>query len=270
MDLIFYIKKRFSPVELGSWVRLSLFIGNLNLTFLETNVMKRYIVSIAIVLAVLMVAFKAFGQNEEKAGREEQRQDIRQKWEKMSPEEREKFKAEMLESRKKWENMSDEEREKLRAQMRDRFGSRAAGIRRDEQVNVIKAIEEQVTRLKAAIEVTAPENRDRLRDLPEDERTKLREKMMAAMRERQTAIRAIEQELAKLKGPGRPAAESEARLNELRAIHKLALKEKATQTADRLDKLIAGYQRESQGGDRPPVRGPREGEPRPRRERPAR
>jgi len=239
--------------------------------------MKRYIVSIGIVLAVLIAAFfygvltdNAFGQDEDRAARAEQRENMEEKIQNMTPEEREKFKAEMLETRKKWENMSDEEREKLRAQMRDRFGSRAAGIRRDEQVNVIKAIEEQVTRLKAAIEVTAPENRDRLRDLPEDERTKLREKMMAAMRERQTAIRAIEQELAKLKAPGRPAAESEARLSELRAIHKLALKENATQTADRLDKLIVGYQRESQGRDLPPVQGPHEGEPVPRRERPAR
>ncbi|MGB2866225.1 MAG: hypothetical protein WBC05_23035, partial [Sedimentisphaerales bacterium] len=58
--------------------------------------------------------------------------------------------------------------------------------------------------------------------------------------------------------------------SELREIHKLALKEKATQTADRLDKLIVSYQRGSVGRDRPPVRGPREGEPRPRRERPAR
>ena len=240
--------------------------------------MKRHIVSIVIIAAVLVVAFsygvltdKAFGQNQERAGRDEQRQDTRQRFQNMSPEEREKFRTEMLERRKQWENMSDEEREKLRDQMREKLGSRTAGIRRDEQINAIKAIEEQVARLKAAVEVTAPENRDKLRDLPEDERAKLREKMMAAMRERQTAIRAIEQELAKLKGPGRPpVTESEARLNELRAIHKLAVKEKATQTADRLDKLIVSYQRGSVGGDLPPVRGPREGDPRPRRERPAR
>jgi len=239
--------------------------------------MKRYVVSIAIVLAVLVVVFsygvltdKAFGQNQERAGRAEQRQDMRQRFENMSPEEREKLRSEMLERRKQWENMSDEERAKLRDKMRERLGSRAAGIRRDEQVKAIEAIEEQVARLRAAVEVTSPENREQLRDLPEEERAKLREKMMAAMRERQTAIRAIEQELAKLKGPSRPVPESEARLNELRAIQKLAVKEKATQTADRLDKLIVGYQRGSIGRELPPVRGPREGDPRPRRERPAR
>jgi hypothetical protein len=232
--------------------------------------MKRHIVLIVIVQAVLMVAFNAFGQNEERTGRTEQRQDIRQRWEKMSPAEREKFKAEMEERRKKFQNMSDEERDKLRTQMRDRFGSRSAVIGREEQVKSIKAIEEQVAKLKAAVEVKVPENRNQLRELPEEERAKLREKMMAAMRERQMAIRAIEQELAKLKGSSRPATVSEARLSELRAIHKLALREKAPQTADRLDKLIVGYQRGSVSRDRPPVRGPREGEPRPRRERPAR
>ena len=166
--------------------------------------------------------------------------------------------------------MSNEERAKLRDQMRDRFSPSSRSMGYEQQVKSIKAIEQQVARLKASVEVAAPESRQKLRELPEEERAKVRDKMMTAMRERQAAIRAIEQELAKLKGPGRPPAESEARLNELRAIHKLALKEKATQTADRLDKLIMGYQRGYIGGERPPMRGPREGQPRPRRERPAR
>jgi hypothetical protein len=229
--------------------------------------MKRYVVSIVIVLAVLIVAFNAFGQNQERAGRAEQQQDIRQRWEKMSPEEREKFRAKMEERRKKFENMSDEERAKLRDQMRGRIGSRSTAIGRDEQLKSIKTIEAQVAKLKASVGVTMPENRSQLRELSDEERAKLREKMMAAMRERQMAIRAIEQELVKLKGPGRPATESQARLSELRAIHKLALKEKATQTADRLDKLIVVYQRGSVSRGRPPVRGPREGEQRLRRER---
>ena len=229
--------------------------------------MKRYVVSIAIVLAVLIAAFNAFGQDEETPAQRMQRDrrekagNMRERFQNMSPEEREKFRAEMEERRQRFQNMSDEEREKLRAEMSERLGSRSAGIRRDEQVKAIKAIEEQVAKLKAAVEVTASENRERLRELPEEERVKIRKKMMMAMMERQTAIRAIEKELTKLKGPGKSQAESEARLNELRAIHKLAVKEKATQTADRLDKLIVAYQRGSVGRDRPPV---------PRRERPAR
>lgn len=238
--------------------------------------MKRYIVSIAIVLAVLITAFNAFGQDEETPAqrmqkqRREQAENMRERFQNMSPEERDKFMAEMKERRKRFENMSDEERQKLRAEMSERFGSRPEVMGRDAQLKSIKAIEAQVAKLKAAVEVGAPEDRSRFRELSAEDRAKLREKMMAAMRERQMAIRAIEQELIKLKAPGRRGTEPRARISELRSIQKLAVKEKATQTADRLEKLIAGYQRESQGRMRPPEQRPREGEPRPRRERPVR
>ena len=85
--------------------------------------------------------------------------------------------------------------------------------------------------------------------------------MSRAMMEREMIISSIEQGLDRLQAPGRQGVGSRARISELRAIHKLAVKEKATQTADRLDKLIVAYQRGSVGRDRPPV---------PRRERPAR
>ena len=172
----------------------------------------------------------------------------------------------MEERRKRFQNMSDDERAKLREQMRDRYGSRPGIIGREAQLESIKAIEAQVAKLKAAVEAGVPEDQSRLRELSQEERIKLREKMMTTMRERQMAIRAIEQELAKLKGPRRPATVSEARLSELRAIHKLAIREKAKQTANRLDKLIMAYQRESVSRERTT----REGQTRQRRERPAR
>jgi len=228
--------------------------------------MKRYVVLIGIVLAVLIAAFNAFGQDEDRTGQAEQRRNIKRRFQDMSPQERAKLRAEMLEKNKRWENMSDEEKQKLRARMREGFSPRPESMGRDAQLKSIQAIEAQVARLKAAVEVGMPEDRGRLRELSQEDRTKLREKMMAAMRERYTAIRAIEQELAKLKGPRRPATVSEARLSELRAIHKLAIREKAKQTADRLDKLIMGYQRESVSRERTI----REGQTRQRRERPTR
>jgi hypothetical protein len=233
--------------------------------------MKRYVVLIAIVMAVLIVAFNAFGQEKDATSQKVQKrlqeaQNMRERLQNMSPEEREKFRAQMEERRKKYQNMSDEERAKLREQMRERAGSRPRGMGRDAQLKSIKAIEAQVAKLKTAVEVGMPESREQLSDLSQEDRAKLREKTMKAVRERYTAIRAIEQELAKLKGPSRPATMSEARLSELRAIHKLAVREKATQTADRLDKLIMGYQRGSVIRERPT----REGQPRQRRERPAR
>jgi peroxiredoxin len=214
--------------------------------FLEANIMKRHTISIVVALTVL-VACTAFGQ----AGQTEQRQNLRQRFENMSEEEREKFRAEMRERRQRWESMSDQEREEFRSQM----GSRGR-MGREEQLKAIKAIEGQLARLKTAVEAAGPETRSRISG-------EEREKMMASMRERQTAIRAIEQQLARLRGPGRPGAEPRGRIGELRAIHKLAVKEKATETAKRLEKLIAVYERASRG---------RTGEPErpPRRERPAR
>jgi hypothetical protein len=240
---------------------------------LEIDVMKRYMALIMIVSAVLITAFNAFGQDEEtpaqkvqRLRREQQTRAQRQRFQNMSPEEREKFIADMEQRRKQYQNMSDEQRAKLREQMRGRSGSRPGSLGRDEQLKSIKAIEAQLAKLKAAVEAGSPEDMSRLSELSPEERTKLREKIVTSMRERQMAIRAIEIELAKFRGQSRPATVSEARLGELREIHKLAVKEKATQTADRLDKLIMGIQRGSVSRER----NPRESQDRPRRERPTR
>ena len=94
--------------------------------------------------------------------------------------------------------------------------------------------------------------------------------MVKANQERQRAIRAIEEQLAKLRGPGQAQARRQPSIgDELRAIHNLAVKEKAAQTAKRLERLIARYQRESRGGrQREPQQRPERLE-RPQRERPA-
>jgi hypothetical protein len=182
----------------------------------------------------------------------------------MSEAEREEFRAEMEERRKRFESMSDEEKEKFRAEMRDRFvGSRPQMFGRRQQLEAIAAIEKQLAKLKAAIESIDPNTRSQFRGLPDAERAKLIAKISAAMRDRQVAVTAIEQELAKLKLPGRSAArpptESRPSINELRALHGLAVKEKATQTAKGIEKLMARYRQ-----------APGRGEPRPRRERPQR
>jgi peroxiredoxin len=187
----------------------------------------------------------------------------------MSEAEREKFRAEMRQRRERYENMSEEEREKFRAEMRERFGGGRFGTGRQEQLKAIEAIEEQVAKLKAALVGTGREARGSFRDLSEEERAKLRERMVKAGQERQSAIRAIEEQLAKLRGPGRPQAGRQPSIGELRTIHGLAVKEKATQTASRLERLIARYQREP-GGRGPESRPRPERLERPPRERPAR
>jgi peroxiredoxin len=231
--------------------------------------MTRHIVSIGIVLTLLVMAWPAAGQDEKKAGQPERLQNIRERWQNMSEEEREKFKTEMRENRQGWENLSPEEREKLRSQMRERFSGGPARIGRQEQLEAIKVIEEQVAKLKAALDASRPEDRTMPRDFSEEERAKMREQMMAAMRERQAAIRAIDEQLEKLRGPMRPGPEPAARIEEIKQIHDLAVKENATETAKRLDKLMASYRGEFPGPPgRPMEPRPRGDVPRPQRERP--
>jgi peroxiredoxin len=232
--------------------------------------MKKHMVSIVIVLTVLMTAWPAVGQDQQGAGRQERLQDVRERWQNMSEQEREKFRAEMRQRRQEWENMSEEDKEKLRTQMRERFESRPAPMGREEQLAAIKEIEEQVARLKASLEAAALPDRSRMRDLSQEERDKLREKMMTAMRDRQMAIRTIDEQLAKFRGPMRPGPEPRAPISELKAIHDLAVKENATETAARLEKLMAGYRREFRSGGQPPEPRPRGDVARPRPERPAR
>lgn len=230
--------------------------------------MTRHIVSIGIILTLLAMAWPAAGQDEQRAGQTERLQNIRERWQNMSEEEKEKFRAEMRENRQGWENLSPEEREKLRSQMRDRFSGGPARLGRQEQLEAVKAIEAEVAKLKAALETSRPEGPGRAADLSEEERAKMREQMMAAMRERQAAIRAIDEQLEKLRGPIRPGLDP-ARIGELKEIHELAVQEKATGTARRLERLMASYRDEFPGPPgRPMEPRPRGDVPRPPRERP--
>jgi len=153
--------------------------------------MKRYLISTVAVLVVLAVACGAFAQDEETPAQRVQRQReiMRQRFENMSEAEREKFRAEMRQRRERLENMSEEEREKFRAEMRERFGAGRPVTGRQEQLKAIEAIEEQVAKLKAAMQSTGREARGSFRDISEDERAKLRERMVKAGQERERPAR---------------------------------------------------------------------------------
>jgi len=273
MVAVFYIETGPSPGAPGRLNRLGKFsIGKryagvygkseFNL-FLEANIMKRHAIPLIIILAGLMVAQIALGQID-RAGRSERPPGSgRQRYQDMTEAEREKFRADMEERRKRFENMTEEEKEKFRAEMRERYGARSQISSRQQQLEAIAAIEGQLAKLKAAVESIGPDVRSQFRDLGEAERAKLREKMGSSMRDRQTAVRAIEQELAKLKFGGRSPAETRPSISELRAIHGLAVKEKAAETAKSIEKLMARYRGQAPGRGRP-------GEPRPRPPRPDR
>ncbi len=231
--------------------------------------MKKYIIFAIIMLAVPFVAYVAVGQEAAGAGRTDQRQNMRERLRNMSEEDKQKFMTEMLERRQKWDSMSEEEKEKFRAEMRDRAAFRPGGMGRAEQLEAIAAIEKELARLKASVN-DMPEVQSRLRDLSDEERAALREKMTGAFKERQLAIRAIEQGLAKLEAPGRLQSESRARISELKEIHDLAVKEGATQTANRLQKLITAQLSEFRDTAGRTRTAPGDEEAKPPRERPAR
>ena len=260
--------------------------------------MKKYLISTMAVLMVLAVVGAVFAQDEEtpaqrvqgerkaqaesmrqryenmsEAEREKLRAEMRERFQNMSDAEREKLRAEMRQRKARYESMSEAEREKFRAQMQERLGAGSIGLSREAQLEKIKSIEELVAKLKAVVTSTASRVRDSIRDLSEEGRARLRDKMARAAAERQLVINSIEQQLAKLRSPARPQqpqAERQPSIGELRAIHDLAVKEKATQTARRLERLIARYQK-SPRGDRPQGQPPRpERLQRPQRERPDR
>jgi peroxiredoxin len=163
--------------------------------------------------------------SKEGAQTEEQRRQMRERFENMSEEERAQMRERMGGRRRgggeRFQNLSEEERvqmeerrrqmmerfqnmsEEERAQMRERF-SRRISLSLEQQLKVISEIEKHVAKLKAVVLSIGDNDRGRLRDLSEEERKKLREKIAKVNREKLSAIRAIDQQLAKLRGPARP------------------------------------------------------------------
>ena len=122
-------------------------------------------------------------------------------------------------------------------------GDRRQGMRREERLKVIASIEEQLTKIKSGLE-SLPAGQVRRQDLPEEERNKLRENFRKIREERQQSVAMIEEQLAKLKGERQLRAEHEEFIGKLNTIHELAVKEKATETAASIEKLIAEQQKE--------------------------
>ncbi|MCH7558399.1 MAG: hypothetical protein IIB56_13220 [Planctomycetes bacterium] len=204
--------------------------------------MKRYLISTVAVVVVLTMVWAAFGQQERRGGR--RATEGREGRQNLSEEERAKM-------RERYQNMSEEEREKFRAQMRERGGSRRGGFMSPEdQQKAIKAIEEQLAKLKAA-QITRPTGG--FRDLSDDERAKIMEKFRKVRQERQQALQTIIAQVARLQGRRGPAAEGAQYLiistSDLKPIQAAATKEKAKETAQLLERLIArGSGRRGFGG----------------------
>ena len=220
--------------------------------------MKKKLCLALIAVVVLSAAWAAFAQREGGAtgrrgggaGMFMLTPEQRAKWRDMSQEEREKLMAEM---REKWQNMSEEEREKARAQMRERFGGRGRRLGREDQLKAIEDIEKQLANLKKGIQAQSTERRS-FRDMSEEERNKLREEFTKAREERNKAIQAIVTQIARLQGQSEPAEGEELLIintAQLKPIHELAVKEKARETAQRLERLMRSRGSFSSFRDRP-------------------
>ncbi|MBW8039215.1 MAG: hypothetical protein FVQ85_04370 [Planctomycetes bacterium] len=195
--------------------------------------MKKYLISTVAVLVVLTTAWAAFGQREGGGGRGGEGRRMGQN---LSEEDR----TRMREMRERFQNMSEEEREKARAEMRQRFGGRGRRrMGREDQLKAIADVEKQLASLKKGIQAQPTERRS-FRDLSEEDRTKMREQFTKTREERNKAFKTIITKIAGLQGQ-RPPAEGEELIivntADLKAIRELAVKEKAKETAGRLERL---------------------------------
>jgi hypothetical protein len=137
----------------------------------------------------------------------------------------------------------------------------------EDQEKVFVAIEEQLGKMKAGME-GMPRGREGWRDLSDEERDKLREKFRKMRDDRQKSLAVIAEQIDKLKGPRELRRKHEEVIGKLEALLKSAQKEKATQTAEAIEKMIADKKKafvsklEALGFDpdsgRPRRRGPRE------------
>lgn len=189
--------------------------------------MKKQICLALIAVVVLSTAWAAFAQRE--GGGE------RRRGQNLTEEQR----TRMTEMRERFQNMSEEEREKARAEMRQRFGGRGRRMGREDQLKAIEDVEKQLASLKKGIQAQPTERRS-FRDMSEEERTKMREQSTKAREERNKAFKAIITQIARLQGQREPAEGEELLIintAQLKSIQELAVKEKAKETAQRLERL---------------------------------
>lgn len=115
---------------------------------------------------------------------------------------------------------------------------RSRGMSRERQIEAVSAIEQQLGKIKQQLE-SPSRDRQRWQEMSEEERTKLREQYRKVREQRQQSIGLIEEQLGKLKGRRRIQELHDNGIAKLKTIHALAVKEKATETAAAIEKMIA-------------------------------
>lgn len=134
----------------------------------------------------------------------------------------------------------------LAAVAQQRQGAERFRQRREAQMKALDTIQQNVAKLKTAMEESgrAMQNRPNYQDLSEDERAKLREEFMKRREEQQTLVAEMEKELMRLKGASQLWREYDESMEPLKEILASAQDEKATKTAAKIEQRMAQRQKQ--------------------------
>jgi len=133
-----------------------------------------------------------------------------------------------------------------------RGSGRRPRMSQEDRLNAIKAIETQLAKLKEAPQVPRPAGG--FADMSEEERTKFIEQMRKVRQEQQKVFQTILAQVYRLQGRRAPEEEGVqyviASTIDLKSMQESATKEKATETAQLIERMIARAtgQRGSRGG----------------------
>ena len=123
----------------------------------------------------------------------------------------------------------------------ERRSGRRRRMSQEERLKAIKAIETQLAKLKEAPQITRPTGG--FADMSEEERTKFIEQMRKVRQEQQKVFQTILAQVYRLQGRRQPAVEGARYLiistSDLKPIQAAAVKEKAKETAQLIERLIA-------------------------------
>lgn len=137
--------------------------------------------------------------------------------------------------------------------------SRGGRMSREARLEAIKVIEAQLAKLKAEPDIPRPEGG--FQNLSEEERAKFIERMREVRQEQQKIIDTIVAQVAGLQGRRPPEAEGAkfviVNTADIKPIQESAVKEKATETAQLLERLIARASGQRGFGGRRPGSGER-------------
>jgi len=134
----------------------------------------------------------------------------------------------------------------------ERRSGRGPRMSQEDRLNAIKAIETQLAKLKEAPQMPRPAGG--FADMSEEERTKFMEQMRKVRQEQQKVFQTILAQVYRLQGRRAPEEEGVQYVIvstiDLKSMQELATKEKATETVQLIDRLIARAtgQRGSRGG----------------------